>query len=150
LTRENQAVEKTDLRAEIGRVIEEMTEGFNKHDGNAVSRMYAEDARLTTVRGEVMRGRGEIAKGLSAIFASRAKQATLKTLAYDIVAVTPDVALAYVTNELSGLIGPDGQGLPPHQELSLRVFVKQGGSWVVKAFHNTIVRPARGGTSEFR
>jgi hypothetical protein len=51
------------------------------------------------------------------------------------------VALAHVTNELSGLIAPDGGRPPPHQELSLRVFVKEGGEWRVAAFHNTLVQP---------
>ena len=52
-----------------------------------------------------------------------------------------DVALAHVINELSGLIGADGQRPPPQQELSLRVLVTEGSAWRVAAFHNTIVQP---------
>jgi ketosteroid isomerase-like protein len=33
--------------AAIRKVIVEMTEGFNNHDGQAASRMYTEDARLS-------------------------------------------------------------------------------------------------------
>jgi uncharacterized protein (TIGR02246 family) len=126
---------------EIRRVIVSMTEGFNSHDGIAASRMYQDDARLVTVRGEVMKGRSEIERGLSAIFASRAKNATHRTLDQTIRFIRPDVAVAHVTNELSGLVAPDGQPLPSHQELSLRVFVKEAGKWHVAAFHNTMVRP---------
>ena len=54
--------------------------------------------------------------------------------------VRPDIALAHVKNELSGLIGPDGQTLPTHQELSVRVFVKSEGMWRTTVFHNTIVQ----------
>jgi len=43
----------------------------------------------------------------------------------------PHVALANVTNELSGLVAPDGHALPSHQELSLRVFVKDAGVWQI-------------------
>jgi uncharacterized protein (TIGR02246 family) len=125
----------------IRKVITEMTSGFNSHDGRAASIMYLPDAKLTTVRGEVMNGQAEIEKGLSGIFATRAKNAAHRTLAVAIKFIRPDVALAHVTNELSGLVGPDGQGLPAHQELSLRVFVKEGGHWRVAAFHNTMVRP---------
>ena len=50
------------------------------------------------------------------------------------------MALAHVTNELSGLVGPEGQTLPPHQELSIRVLVKDRGVWRITAFHNTIVQ----------
>jgi len=134
-------VERTDDEDAIKKIIEEMTDGFNKHDGKAASVMYSEDARLTTVRGEVMKGRAAIEQGLSAIFASRVRHATQKTLDYNITFITPEVAIAYVTNELSGLVGPTGQDLPSHQELSLRVFVKQGNYWMVRAFHNTMVRP---------
>ena len=45
--------------------------------------------------------------------------------------IKPDVAFAYLVNELSGLVTPDGQSLPAHQELSLRVFVRDGGIWQV-------------------
>jgi uncharacterized protein (TIGR02246 family) len=132
---------ESESEAAIRKVIVEMTEGFNSHDGKAASRMYMPEARLVTVRGEVMNGRTAIEKGLSAIFATRAKNATHRTKEVTIRMIRPDVAFAYVTNELSGLVAPDGQSLPAHQELSLRVFVRDGGAWQVAAFHNTMIAP---------
>ena len=132
---------ESESEAAIRKIIVEMTEGFNSHDGKAASRMYAQDARLVTVRGDVMNGRAEIEKGLSAIFATRAKNATHSTKDVTIRMIKPDVAFAYVVNELSGLVTPDGQSLPAHQELSLRVFVRDGGIWQVAAFHNTMIAP---------
>lgn len=32
--------------------------------------------------------------------------------------------------------------MPPHQERSIRVLVKEHGKWLTTAFHNTIVRNA--------
>ena len=125
----------------IRQVITEMTEGFNSHDGRAASRMYMPEARLVTVRGEVMEGQAAIEKGLTSIFETRAKTATHQTLAVSIRFLRPDIALVHVTNELGGLVAPDGAHLPPHQELSLRVLAKQDGRWQVAAFHNTMVRP---------
>jgi uncharacterized protein (TIGR02246 family) len=125
----------------IRQVIAEMTDGFNRHDARASTRMYTPDADLITVRGERFRGTQEFEKGLAQIFATRAREATHRTLNVSVRFVRPDVALAHVTNELSGLIAPDGQRPPPHQELSLRVFVKEGGQWRVAAFHNTLVQP---------
>ncbi len=46
--------------------------------------------------------------------------------------------LAHVTNELSGLVSPEGQTLPSHQELSMRV--KDQSAWRTTAFHNTILQ----------
>jgi uncharacterized protein (TIGR02246 family) len=128
----------------IRRVIVEMTEGFNSHSGRAASRMYTSDARLVTVRGEVMNGQAEIEKGLSAIFATRARNATHQTQNVAIRFLRPDIALAHVTNELSGIVSADGQALPSHQELSLRVFAKEDGEWRVAAFHNTMIAPFGG------
>jgi len=127
--------------AAIRKVIVEMTEGFNNHDGKAAARMYAADARFVSVRGDMMNGQAGIEKGLSAILMGRAKNATQRTIDVTVRFIRPDVALANVTNELSGLIAPDGHALPSHQELSLRIFVKDAGVWQIAAFHNTLVAP---------
>lgn len=125
----------------IRKVIVGTTEAFNQHDAKAFTRFYTSDAELVTVRGERMKGAAEIEKGLAAIFATRAKAVTLKTLDVSVRFIRPDVAVAHVTNELSGLVGPGGERLPAHRELSVRVLVKEQGQWLVTAFHNTIVRP---------
>jgi uncharacterized protein (TIGR02246 family) len=80
-----------------------------------------------------------IALPLAGLFRGRNRDATLKPVT--IRFIRPDVALAHVTNELGGVVGRDGQPLPPHQELSLRVFVKEAGGWRVTAFHNTRLKP---------
>jgi len=126
---------------QIRSVIVEMTEGFNKHDARAASQMYTADADFVTVRGDRAKGASELERRLGTIFATRAKEATLRTLDSTVRFVAPDVAVAHVTNELSGIVRPDGQRLPPHTELSIRVFVKTDGFWKVAAFHNTIVAP---------
>jgi uncharacterized protein (TIGR02246 family) len=127
--------------AAIRKVIVEMTDGFNNHDGKAAARMYTRDARFVSVRGDMMNGQAGIEKGLSAILTTRAKNATQRTMDVTVRFIRPDVALANVTNELSGLVAPDGHALPSHQELSLRVFVKDAGAWQIAAFHNTMVAP---------
>jgi uncharacterized protein (TIGR02246 family) len=126
---------------QIRQLITEGTAGFNRHDGRAASSIYLPNATLVTVRGEVMHGQAAIEKGLTSIFETRARNATLRTLNVTIRFLRPDIALAHVTNELSGLVTPDGQPLPSHQELSLRVFTKENDRWKLAAFHNTMIRP---------
>lgn len=125
----------------IRSLILDMTAGFNRHDAAAASAMYAADATFVTVRGDRMNGRAEIERGLASIFASRARTAMLRTLDVSVRFLRPDVALAHVTNELSGLVDPAGQALPAHRELSVRVFTKNDGRWQIAAFHNTLIRP---------
>jgi len=125
----------------IRKVVVAMTEGFNRHDANAAAQMYEPDARFVTVRGEVLNGQPAIEKGLASILGTRAKNSSQRTLDVVVKLLRPDIALVHVTNELSGLVAPDGQTLPSHQEISLRVFVKESGVWRVAAFQNTLVRP---------
>jgi uncharacterized protein (TIGR02246 family) len=122
----------------IKEVIAQTTAAFNKHDAVAFARFYTPDADLVSVRGEWMKGTAEIERGLTRIFETRAKQATLKPVDVRVTVIRPEVAVAHVINELSGLVDPEGRTLPPHRELSIRVFVKDGGMWRVRAFHNTI------------
>jgi uncharacterized protein (TIGR02246 family) len=127
--------------AAIRKVIIQMTEAFNAHDARAATSMYTPDADLVTVRGEKYRSVAEMEQGLASIFATRAKNAKLTTVSASVRFIRPDVALVHVTNELSGLVSPDGQTLSAHKELSIRVFVKDGGVWRVAAFHNTMLQP---------
>ena len=116
------------------------TDAFSRHDAKAWVKFCTPDAQLVTVRGESMKGIAEIEKGLTAIFQTRGRNVTLKTLEVAVRFIRTDVALAHVANELSGLASPEGQTLPPHQELSLRVLVKDQGVWRITAFHNTILQ----------
>ena len=125
----------------IKAIIVEMIDGFNKHDAKAATRMYTPQADLVTARGDAFKGTVEFEKGLAAILTTRAKNATLKTLDMRIRFIRPDVALAHVTNELSGLVNTDGAPLPSQKEHSIRVFVKNDGVWSVEAFHNTMIAP---------
>ena len=121
-------------------VIAATTDAFTRHDAEAWVKFCTPDAQPVTVRGEYMRGVAEIEKGLNTIFETRGRKVTLKTLDVAVRFIRSDVALAHVTNELSGLVSPEGQTLPSHQELSIRVLVKNQGTWLITAFHNTILQ----------
>ena len=116
------------------------TDAFSRHDASGWVKFCTPDAQLVTVRGESMKGIAAIEKGLTTIFQTRGRSVRLQTLDVAVRFIRPDVALAHVTNELSGLLGPDGQTLPAHQELSIRVLVKDQGVWRITAFHNTILQ----------
>ena len=124
----------------IRAVMTATTDAFSRHDAKAWVKFCTPDAQLVTVRGESMNGIAEIEKGLTTIFQTRGRNVTLKTLDVTVRFIRPDVALAHVTNELSGLLTPEGQTLPSHRELSIRVLVKDQGVWRITAFHNTILQ----------
>ena len=123
----------------IRSMMADMTDAFTNHDAKAWARYCTPTARLVTVRGESMEGAVEIEKGLTSIFQTRGKTARLRSLDVSVRFLRPDVALAYVTNEMSGLVSADGQPQASHRELSIRVLVKDTGVWKIAAFHNTML-----------
>jgi len=128
----------------IKKVIAGTTHAFNAHDAKAYASYCTSDAELVTVRGERMSGAAEIEKGLAGIFATRARSATLRTLDMTVRLIRADVAIVHVTNEMSGVVDVQRVTMSPHQELSVRVMVKNDGVWRVTAFHNTIVTASQG------
>jgi uncharacterized protein (TIGR02246 family) len=89
------------------------------------------------------KGAAEIEREWGARFGTGLKGATFKIVDMRISFLKPDVALARVTSEITGFVGPDGQSVPPHNERSLRVFTKEGDQWRVRAFHNTTVAASK-------
>jgi uncharacterized protein (TIGR02246 family) len=116
------------------------TDAFNRHDAKAWAQFCTSDAQLVTVRGESMKGIAEIERGLAAIFETRGRRATLKTLDIAVRFIRPDVAIVHLTNVMNGVTSVEGQQQPPHRELSIRVLVNERGVWRITAFHNTIVQ----------
>lgn len=122
----------------IKRVITDMTDAFNRHEPDAS--LFTSDADFVNVNGTWLRGAVEIDRGRKARFETVLKEASIKLLDIRIRFIRPDVAIAHVTNETSGIVVPGGQRLPVQQELNIRVFTKDNGRWLVTAFHNTSVR----------
>lgn len=123
----------------IHAVIVETIEGFNAHDARRATQAYMPDSDLVTARGDALKGKAEIERRLTELFVTRGQHAIQAMREVRIRFIRDDVALAHVGIELDGVVAPDGQALPSHRELNLRVFVKDGGSWRVAAFHNTVV-----------
>ena len=128
---------------EIKTLVAKMTEGFNRHDAKALVPLYTADADLVTIQGVWLKGAAEIEKGMQARFDTRLRETTLKTVGVTIRFIKPDVAIVHVRNGSSGLIESNGQKVPPSEELSTRVLIKENGKWRITAFHNTTVRASQ-------
>jgi len=121
--------------AQILAVMARGADAFNRGDAAAAAAVYASDADLVNVRGDHLKGQAEIERGLARAFATRYKDARIKRGEVDIRFLRPDVALAYVTNEIA--VAGAGGAPTVHRELGLRVFVKDGGAWRIAALHDT-------------
>ncbi len=128
--------------AAIRNVIMQMTENFNRHDAKTMASVFTIDGDLVNVYGAQLKGRSTIETGLARMIKRIVPTATLRTLKVEVRFIRPDIAITHVTNELSDQASPAEQPVPQHHELSIRVFVKEGGVWRVAAFHNTIKNEA--------
>lgn len=118
-----------------------MTDAFNARDDAALIALATPDADWVTVAGRWTRGTQAYVDARRSRFAGPLKSAALRSLETRIRFVRPDVAIVHVTHEIRGMLDQAGKPLPPHPELSTRVYVKQNGRWLISAFHNTGLPP---------
>lgn len=118
-----------------------MTDAFNNRDDAALLALATPDADWVTVAGRWTKGTQAYLTTRRSRFAGPLKNAALRPLETHIRFVRPDVAVVHVTHEISSMLDQAGKPLPPHPELSTRIYVKQKGRWLVSAFHNTGLPP---------
>ncbi len=117
----------------------ENIERFNRHEAPRAAD-FTSDADFVNVYGMWRKGSAEIAGRQGERAKTVLKDAKITLLDLRIRFVRPDVAIVHQTHEMSGMLSPDGQKMPPHRERGIRVMVKEQGKWLTTAFHNTIVR----------
>ena len=122
----------------IKRVIVAMDDAFNSHRPD--SALFTQDADFVNVNGAWLKGAADIESGRRTAFDTRLKNAHTRSLEVRIRFIRPDVAIAHVTSETTGIATADGRELPPQKELNIRVLTREDGRWLVAAFHNTPLR----------
>ena len=125
----------------IRSLILERIESFNKKHEAPQSAAFTPDADFVNVYGMWRRGPAEIEGRQGERMKTVLKDAKITLQDLRIRFIRPDVAIVHETHELSGMRNDKGETIPPQQELSIRVMVKEKGKWLIRAFHNTIVRP---------
>jgi uncharacterized protein (TIGR02246 family) len=120
----------------------QIIERFNRHEQRPLeSPGFTPDADFVNVQGRWMKGVDEIRRGHKEEGATRLKDARIKLVELDIRFIRPDVAVVHQLHVMSGKRHPDGTTVPPHQQISTRILVKEQGHWVTTAFQNTDVEP---------
>lgn len=130
--------------AAIRRSVLAMTEAFNARDDAALMTIATPDADFVTVLGRWTEGTSAYVAARRSRFDGPLKNAKLRPLETHVRFIRPDVAVVHVTHEISGMSNAAGTTIPPHPELSTRVYAKNGGRWVMTAFHNTGLPPNPG------
>ena len=125
----------------IRRVITDSVESFNRHEPPAPG-SFTSDADFVNVYGMWRRGPAEIESRQDERMKTILRDAKITLKDVRIRFIKPDVALVHRLQEMSGMRDDNDQIMPPHQEMGMRVLVKEQGKWLTTAFHNTIVHSA--------
>ena len=118
----------------------DIIERFNRHEIKPPENPgFTADADFVNVEGRWMKGLAEIRGVHKAGSDAWLKDARITLIDLEIRFIRPDVAVAHQLHEMTGLRHPGGALIPPHQEISTRVLLKEQGKWVTTAFQNMIV-----------
>lgn len=120
----------------IRNVLKGFADAWNRHDVEAFSMAFAEDADFTNVLGMTAHGRTEIARFHAPIFATVFKGSSLKIDDTKVRFIKPDVAAVDEWWEMTGARDGNGKEIALRKGLLNLVMTKRGAHWVIAVMHN--------------
>lgn len=128
---------QNDDEAALRRIVQQLQDGWNAHDGKAFAAPFAADADYVIVNGMKIKGRETIERGHTGIFTSIYKDShnvgTIKNIRF----LRPDVAVVHVEWNLEYRVGDQPQ---KGHAMNTLVLTKESGKWVIAAFQNTPIQ----------
>jgi uncharacterized protein (TIGR02246 family) len=117
-------------RAAIEAVVVNWNRGWQTKDARLAAQDYSDDADWTNAFGMTRKGRAEIEKFLTKVFALPDVMAGRgKTVGQSIRFLNPDMALVVTRVERTGQRTPSGEDLGTRRTSHLRVLSKTSGGW---------------------
>lgn len=110
----------------IKQVVIESIETFNRHEPPSPD-SFTPDADFVNVYGMWRRGPAEIQSRQDERMKTILKDAKITRIELRIRFIKPDVALVHRLQEMTGMRDDNDQIMPPHQEMGMRVLVKEQG-----------------------
>jgi len=128
---------ETDQSA-IESVIAQFGDAWNRHDAHSFAALFAEDADFTNWRGTHARGRKAVEEFHAPLFSSAMFRDSRQTCRLrNIRFLKPDVAIADIDWEMTGVITVEGADRSPRRGLVDWAMVKTNGRWRISVMHNT-------------
>ena len=132
---------------ESGGLILKVTESFivswNNHDARNFASLFAEDAVLTNVVGEIAKGRHAIEMFHEPLFRSIFKDSRLSAEDVQVRVVDQDVSSVDLIWGLAGVLDPNGNLRPPRRGIINFLLTREDdGSWRIKRMQNLVLPDA--------
>jgi uncharacterized protein (TIGR02246 family) len=128
--------------AAISATVRAVPEALNHKDMKAYAELFDDDADWINVVGDALARQGQRRESPHNLPEDIVQQRRHDTAAMSIRAVTPDVAIAVVTENDQGGTLPDGSAAPPGSGRLTYVLVKRNGKWKIVHGHNTGINVA--------
>lgn len=125
--------------ASIRKIVIAVKDGWNAGDGRAFAAPFAEDADYVIVNGMRIKGREIIAAGHQNIFDTIYKNSQIAATIESVRFLRDDVAVAHIEWHLKYRAGNEAR---ESKSMNSMVMTRQGGRWVIAAFHNTPIGSA--------
>ena len=136
-----------EAKAKIAATLAVLEESWNRHDMIVYAAQFTPDADFVNVLGMLQRGRPAIEAQHVAIHKTFFRNSRIQTLDQSIRFLTPEVAVAHVTWQMTGHETPQVNEwhLPAIRKgILTAVLVSQGELWRIAALHNTDSVPVAG------
>jgi len=127
--------------ATIRKLYDDFTAAWNKHDTDAMARMWALDGDHIEPDGRIAKGRAEVHKLLGLEHSTVFKKSHLNLTIESVWFINQDVALVDGLYELSGVIDESGKEVPMRKGHLTSVLMQEGSVWSIAASRAMIPVP---------
>ncbi len=118
-------------------VIKDFEACWNRHDMEAFSQLFTENADFVNVIGLVSNGRTEIKNAHEAIHATIFRHSRLNINNSTSRFIEPNAAVVRSRWDLTGISDSQGAELPPKKGMLINILVKRNDGWLITAAQNT-------------
>lgn len=112
------------------------SDAWNKHDGQELAKIMADDADFVTVGATWIHSRSDFEKYHTRLLSGRFRQSMITPLQVAVRFLKSDVAVIHWSWTLAGDKNPDGTPRQPRYGMMTMVAQKRDGKWLVVASQN--------------
>lgn len=123
--------------AAVRSIVRGFEEAWNRHDMDALARLFADDADFVNVIGARWIGRPAIKEAHQATHTTIFKNSRLRIGETSVRFLKPDVAVSRSVWDLEGHTSPAGEPQPARKGIFTNVLQKKDGGWQIVVAQNT-------------
>ncbi len=125
----------------VRKVVTDYEDAWNKHDADAILRLFTEDADWVNVAGSWWHGQAEHRRGTTWVHEHVFKNARGHIGTVFVRFTTQDTAVAIFTHDVESFVLPDGSRNPGGNHRLSFFLVKRQGHWLITSGQNTEIKP---------